>query len=140
METYKRPEEILDNTIVDSDFEMSSPQESVVDIDIVNDPELLSTELEVESQPKQVDFNTTNASPVLTTIPVLAASPVKKTTKTVKLPTQKTIRKTIVSKKKPITVKKMTVKKETARYEFIDAEQGEVVWSNIKIGSGLRIN
>ena len=35
---------------------------------------------------------------------------------------------------------KMTVKKETARYEFIDAEQGEVVWSNIKIGSGLRIN
>ena len=33
---------------------------------------------------------------------------------------------------------KMTVKKNTARYEFIDAEQDEVVWSNIKIGSGLR--
>ena len=33
---------------------------------------------------------------------------------------------------------RMTVKKNTARYEFIDAEQDEVVWSNIKIGSGLR--
>ena len=33
---------------------------------------------------------------------------------------------------------RMTVKKNTDRYEFIDAEQDEVVWSNIKIGSGLR--
>jgi len=33
---------------------------------------------------------------------------------------------------------RMTVKKNTARYEFIDAEQDEVVWSNVKIGSGLR--
>ena len=68
-------------------------------------------------------FNTTNASPVLTTIPVLAASPVKKTTKTVKLPTQKTIRKTIVSKKKPITVKKMTVKKDSTIEKYVKARK-----------------
>ena len=33
---------------------------------------------------------------------------------------------------------KMTVNKNTARYEFIKAENGQTLWSNIKIGSGLR--
>ena len=33
---------------------------------------------------------------------------------------------------------KMTIEKNTARYEFVSAEKNEVLWSNIKIGSGLR--
>ena len=33
---------------------------------------------------------------------------------------------------------KMTIEKNTARYEFVSAEQNEVLWSNIKVGSGLR--
>ena len=33
---------------------------------------------------------------------------------------------------------KMTSEKNTARYEFVSAEQNEVLWSNIKVGSGLR--
>ena len=33
---------------------------------------------------------------------------------------------------------KMTIEKNTARYEFVSAEKNEVLWSNIKVGSGLR--
>ena len=33
---------------------------------------------------------------------------------------------------------KMTIDGNTARYEFISAEDNEILWSNIKVGSGLR--
>ena len=33
---------------------------------------------------------------------------------------------------------KMTIKNNTARYDFVSAEKNEVLWSNIKVGSGLR--
>ena len=33
---------------------------------------------------------------------------------------------------------KMTIDDNTARYEFISAEDNEILWSNIKVGSGLR--
>ena len=33
---------------------------------------------------------------------------------------------------------KMTIDDNTARYEFVSAEDKDVLWSNIKIGSGLR--
>ena len=33
---------------------------------------------------------------------------------------------------------KMTVERDTARYEFVSAEKNEVLWSNIKVGIGLR--
>jgi predicted phosphodiesterase len=33
---------------------------------------------------------------------------------------------------------KMTIDDNTARYEFVSAEDNEILWSNIKVGSGLR--
>jgi predicted phosphodiesterase len=33
---------------------------------------------------------------------------------------------------------RMTIDSNTARYEFISAEDNEILWSNIKVGSGLR--
>ena len=33
---------------------------------------------------------------------------------------------------------RMTIDGNTARYEFISAEDNEILWSNIKVGSGLR--
>lgn len=33
---------------------------------------------------------------------------------------------------------KMTIEKNTARYEFVSAEENEILWSNIKVGTGLR--
>ena len=33
---------------------------------------------------------------------------------------------------------KMTVKGNSARYEFLSAERNEILWSSIKLGSGLR--
>ena len=33
---------------------------------------------------------------------------------------------------------KMTIEKNTARYEFISAKENEILWSNIKVGTGLR--
>ena len=33
---------------------------------------------------------------------------------------------------------KMTIDENTARYEFVSAEDNEILWSNIKVGSGLR--
>ena len=33
---------------------------------------------------------------------------------------------------------KMTIDDNTARYEFVGAEDNEILWSNIKVGSGLR--
>ena len=33
---------------------------------------------------------------------------------------------------------KMTIDDNTARYEFVSAENNEILWSNIKVGSGLR--
>ncbi|MDC0569922.1 hypothetical protein OAO64_01200 [Gammaproteobacteria bacterium] len=33
---------------------------------------------------------------------------------------------------------RMTIDGNTARYEFISAEDDEILWSNIKVGSGLR--
>ena len=33
---------------------------------------------------------------------------------------------------------KMTIDKNTARYDFVSAEENEILWSNIKVGSGLR--
>ena len=33
---------------------------------------------------------------------------------------------------------KMTIDGNTARYEFVSAEDNEILWSNIKVGSGLR--
>ena len=32
----------------------------------------------------------------------------------------------------------MTIDKNTARYEFVSAEENAILWSNIKVGSGLR--
>jgi len=34
---------------------------------------------------------------------------------------------------------KMTVIKNTARYEFVSAKDNEILWSNTKIGKGLRV-
>jgi predicted phosphodiesterase len=33
---------------------------------------------------------------------------------------------------------KMTIDDNTARYEFVSAEDNEILWSNVKVGSGLR--
>ena len=33
---------------------------------------------------------------------------------------------------------KMTIDDNTARYEFVSAENNEILWSNVKVGSGLR--
>ena len=33
---------------------------------------------------------------------------------------------------------RMTVVENTARYEFVSAEKEEILWSNIKVGTGLR--
>ena len=33
---------------------------------------------------------------------------------------------------------KMTIEKNTARYEFVSAKENEILWSNIKVGTGLR--
>ena len=32
----------------------------------------------------------------------------------------------------------MTIDKNTARYDFVSAEENEILWSNIKVGIGLR--
>ena len=53
----------------------------------------------------------------------------------------KTIQKEIESGKFNIETPgylRMTVVENTARYEFVSAEKEEILWSNIKVGTGLR--
>ena len=33
---------------------------------------------------------------------------------------------------------KMTIENNSARYEFVSAKENEILWSNIKVGTGLR--